>query len=57
VAKKPVNLTLPEELIQGVKIQAVLENRTFSEIVEEQLSAYLAKVKTERGKVKGKPKN
>jgi hypothetical protein len=55
--KKPINITLPEKLIQDIKIQAVLENRTFSEIVTEQLAVYLVKAKKEKAKVKGKSKN
>ena len=39
--KKPVNITLPEKLVQDVKIQAVRENTTFSQIVEELLKEYL----------------
>jgi len=41
IKKKPVNLTLPEQLVQETKIQAVRENRTFSEIVEQLLKEYL----------------
>jgi metal-responsive CopG/Arc/MetJ family transcriptional regulator len=41
IKKKPVNLTLPENLVQETKIQAVRENRTFSEIVEQLLKEYL----------------
>ena len=43
--KKPVNITLPEDLVQEVKIQAVRENTTFSQIVEELLREYLNKKK------------
>lgn len=41
MSKKPVNITLPEKLVQDVKIQAVRENTTFSQIVEELLKEYL----------------
>lgn len=51
MGKKPVNLTLPEELVQEVKIQAVRENRTFSEIVETLLKDYLEK-QARKGKKK-----
>ena len=52
MSKKPINITLPEELIQETKIQAVRENRTFSQIVEQLLIEYL-----ERQKGKKKAKN
>ena len=39
--KKPINITLPEELLKEAKIQAVREDRTFSEIVEQVLREYL----------------
>ena len=39
--KKPITFTLPDELIQQVKIAAVIENKTFSGITEELLRQYL----------------
>jgi len=39
------NITLPEDLVQEVKIQAVRDNTTFSQIVEELLREYLNKKK------------
>ena len=43
MSKKPINITLPEELIRDAKIQAVREDRTFSGIVEQLLIEYLEK--------------
>jgi metal-responsive CopG/Arc/MetJ family transcriptional regulator len=51
MSKKPINITLPEELIQETKIQAVRENRTFSQIVEQLLREYL---EPQKGKKKAK---
>ena len=49
--REKLNLTLPGDLIEKVKIQAVKEKRTVSEIVEELCREYLdrqvkVKVKT-----------
>ena len=43
--KKAINITLPEDLLKEAKIQAVREDRTFSEIVEDLLREYLDKTK------------
>jgi hypothetical protein len=49
--KKPLNLTLPEELIQEIKIQAVREKKTVSEIAEDLFRKHLDQ---QQKKVKGK---
>lgn len=43
--KKKVTTTLPPELFQQIKIQAVKENRTISEILEKLITEYLKSVK------------
>jgi hypothetical protein len=53
MSKKPLNLTLPEELIDEIKIQAVREKRTVSEIAEGLFRKHLDQ---EQKKVKGKSK-
>jgi plasmid stability protein len=44
MAIRPLNLTLDEELIEQVKLQAVRERRSVSEIVAELLREYLGAV-------------
>lgn len=43
--KKKVTTTLPPELFQRIKIQAVKENKTISEILEKLITEYLKSVK------------
>ena len=43
--KKAINITLPEDLLKEAKIQAVREDRNFSDIVEALLRDYLDKQK------------
>jgi Family of unknown function (DUF6364) len=51
--KKPLNLTLPEELIEEIKIQAVREKKTVSEIAEDLFRKHLdQQQKRARGKSK-----
>jgi hypothetical protein len=51
--KKPLNLTLPEELIEEIKIQAVREKKTVSEIAEDLFRRHLdQQQKRARGKSK-----
>jgi plasmid stability protein len=43
--KQKINLTLDEKIIEEVKIQAVREHRSVSDIVEELLRGYLKSIK------------
>lgn len=45
--KKKVTTTLPPELFRRIKIQAVKEGRTLSEILEELITEYLERVRTD----------
>ena len=51
--KQKITLTLNDKLIEEIKIQAVREKRSVSEITEEMLQEYLDRLK----KGKRKPKN
>lgn len=46
--KKPLNLRLEVDLIAEIKIQALKENRTVSEIATELLREYLRKPKPKK---------
>ena len=50
MSKRAINITLPEELIRDTKIQAVREDRTFSDIVEQLLTEYLEKQRKKQTK-------
>jgi metal-responsive CopG/Arc/MetJ family transcriptional regulator len=50
--RQKLNLTLPEDLIEEMKIQAVKEKRAFSEIVEDLCREYLDRQKKGKGKSK-----
>jgi len=50
--RQKLNLTLPEEMIEEMKIQAVPEKRAVSEIVEELCRQYLDRQKIAKGKAK-----
>jgi len=52
--REKINLTLPADLIEKVKIQAVREKRAVSEIVEELLGKYLNEQRPVREKGKSK---
>jgi hypothetical protein len=50
--KEKLNLYVDEKLIEEIKLQAVREKRSVSQIVEQLIQAYLADLKR-----KGKPKS
>ena len=50
--RQKINLTLPEDMIEEMKIQAVREKRAVSEIVEELCRQYLAHQKKAKHKTK-----
>lgn len=45
MAKKPLNITMEEDLIRKLKIQAVNEGTSASKIIEKLVSSYLEKQK------------
>ena len=52
--RQKLNLTLPEDLIEEMKIQAVKEKRAFSEIVEDLCREYLNRQVKVKAKTKSK---
>jgi metal-responsive CopG/Arc/MetJ family transcriptional regulator len=50
--RQKLNLTLPEGMIEEMKIQAVREKRAVSEIVEELCRQYLGRQKKAKRKTK-----
>jgi hypothetical protein len=51
--KERINLSMDDKVIVGARLQAVLQKRTVSEIVEELLRQYLETLEKKKGK--GKP--
>jgi hypothetical protein len=50
--KQKITLTLNDKLIEEMKIQAVREKRSVSEITEVMLQEYLNRLKNKKGKSK-----
>jgi hypothetical protein len=55
MAKEKLNLTLDPKVIQALKLQAVMEKRSVSEIIEDVACSYLKRFEDFR-KVMEKPK-
>ena len=50
--KERINLSMDEKVIESARLQAVLQKRTVSEIVEELLRQYLERLEKKKSKVK-----
>jgi len=56
MAKQKLNLSMDAEIVEGMKLQAVLEKRSVSAILEELCSVYLRRFEDFRKTAEKRPK-